>query len=286
MYHVKSATVFSALVTQAAQVAKRAAVVSAALFTVSAFAQTGPARIALVLDDLGDHLRHQQLVDLDPAITLSILPQTPYARYLAEYGHWRGNDVIMHVPMEALDPNRKLGPGALQSQMPREQLLDALQANLASVPHAIGLSNHMGSRLTAQREPMLAVLDFAREQQLFVFDSVTAPNSQLFQLAKRQQIPALSRQVFIDNWRQGSYMEQQWHQTLRIARTHGQAIAIAHPYPETLDWLQGALPRLREQTDIKLVPLSELLIDDSASGQRLELAQQAHSIGVGGATDR
>jgi hypothetical protein len=43
-----------------------------------------------------------------------------------------------------------------------------------------------------------------------------------------------------------------------LARERGRAVAIGHPYPETLAFLERAIPGLVEE-GIDLVPLSELI---------------------------
>jgi polysaccharide deacetylase 2 family uncharacterized protein YibQ len=52
-------------------------------------------------------------------------------------------------------------------------------------------------------------------------------------------------------------LQQQFDVLLRIAKRDGEAIAIGHPYPETLAFLKERLPRL-EQEGVELVFVSEL----------------------------
>jgi polysaccharide deacetylase 2 family uncharacterized protein YibQ len=46
-----------------------------------------------------------------------------------------------------------------------------------------------------------------------------------------------------------------------MARKRGQAVAIGHPFPETLEVLEKALPGLEEQ-GFELVTIGELLRDE------------------------
>ncbi|UWN49545.1 hypothetical protein ASALC70_01757 [Alcanivorax sp. ALC70] len=64
--------------------------------------------------------------------------------------------------------------------------------------------------------------------------------------------------MFLDNRRDLAHINEQFNQLLRLARRRGHAIAIGHPYPETLDYLRQVLP-LMEQAGVEVVPVSRLL---------------------------
>ena len=55
------------------------------------------------------------------------------------------------------------------------------------------------------------------------------------------------RDIFLDNDRALASIRRQLARTVARARGHGHAIAIGHPYPETLDALESWLPRLAAQ---------------------------------------
>src|SRR5690606_37049814 len=76
--------------------------------------------------------------------------------------------------------------------------------------------------------------------------------------ARASQLPSLKRDVFLDNERSVYRINRQLEQLLMLAREQGQAVAIGHPYPETLQALEARLPQLRAE-GIQLVPVSQLL---------------------------
>jgi hypothetical protein len=45
---------------------------------------------------------------------------------------------------------------------------------------------------------------------------------------------------------------------IRLAKKHGQAVGIGHPYPQSMQYLKTHLPTLASH-GIRLVPLSDLL---------------------------
>jgi polysaccharide deacetylase 2 family uncharacterized protein YibQ len=62
--------------------------------------------------------------------------------------------------------------------------------------------------------------------------------------------------VFLDNIRTPQQLEKQFQRLIKFAHRNGFALAIGHPYPETMAYLNQ---RLRQPASVRLVPLSELL---------------------------
>ena len=134
-----------------------------------------------------------------------------------------------------------------------------LAYDLQTVPHAVGVSNHMGSLLTQQREPMrLLMKAIADRGDLFFVDSRTTADSAAGNIAQELSLPHLVRNIFLDNVREVEAINRQFDKLVAIARDHGSALAIGHPYPETLEVLEHRLPDLAS-SGIELVPLSKLL---------------------------
>jgi polysaccharide deacetylase 2 family uncharacterized protein YibQ len=68
----------------------------------------------------------------------------------------------------------------------------------------------------------------------------------------------LHRNVFLDNDISVAAINHQFMRLLAIARLQGSAVAIGHPYPETLTYLENMLPAL-PLLGIRLLPASELI---------------------------
>ena len=69
---------------------------------------------------------------------------------------------------------------------------------------------------------------------------------------------AAERQVFLDRDPEPEEITAQFRRLLALARERGSAIAIGHPYPETLEVLATEIPRATE-LGYELVPVSYLL---------------------------
>jgi hypothetical protein len=217
-----------------------------------------PARLAIVIDDLGVSLGEgRRVLRLPGPVACAILPHQPFSRQLADEARVGGKEVLLHQPMEA-DEAHETGPGGIDAAMPSPEIGAMLGYNLETVPHAAGINNHMGSQLTRQREPMQRLMRAVRSRHLFFVDSRTTPASLAADVARTEGVPTLVRDVFLDNDRDPGAIERQFDELLRLARTRGQALAIGHPYPETLAVLERRLPPLHA-AGVELVPLSRLL---------------------------
>ena len=64
--------------------------------------------------------------------------------------------------------------------------------------------------------------------------------------------------MFLDSDPAPDMVAREFERLKSLARKRGLAVAIGHPYPETLSFLEHAIPRLVEE-GIELVPLSELI---------------------------
>ncbi len=217
-----------------------------------------PAKLAIIIDDLGYNLSlGQRTANLPGAFTIAVLPFTPHGRELAELAHVRGKEIMLHAPMSN-HRQYPLGRGGLVNGMKHAEFLAVLRQNLANIPYVKGVNNHMGSQLTEQAEPMRWLMRELKNHQLYFVDSRTSALTQALTEAERIRLPSRKRDVFLDDERNSQHIEQQLLLALSKAKQQGSAIAIGHPYPETLAVLQGIKPLL-VQHNVELVPVSALV---------------------------
>ncbi|PYV03042.1 MAG: hypothetical protein DMG26_10160 [Acidobacteria bacterium] len=217
-------------------------------------------RAAIVIDDLGQNLEAaRQLLELPYPLTFSVLPRLPHSRETAEEAHGAGREVMLHLPMEPETGSRAVaGDGAIKVGMPNDQVIRIVDADVAAVPYARGANNHMGSRATADRALMTAVMKALAERRMYFVDSRTSVNTVAFDVARSAGVPTFYRSVFLDDTKTPGYTLGQLRQLCRAVRQQGAALAIGHPYPTTLAALRQFLPEL-EREDIQLVPASQLV---------------------------
>ena len=216
------------------------------------------AYIAIIIDDLGYKLQQdQRAINLPGQVTFAFLPQTPHVRTLAETANAQGNEIMLHLPMQSVEPIF-LGPGALTQTMSREEFKISLLKSILSIPHVKGINNHMGSLITSQKEPMNWLMEEIARTRLFFVDSRTTVETLAEQTANQYQIANTRRNVFLDHERNRPAIEFQFDQLIQLARKNGSAVAIGHPYAETLDVLEEKIPQLKA-AGIRLIPVSELI---------------------------
>lgn len=234
--------------------------------TVSAGDGLPSARIAIIIDDLGNSLPlGDQALALPGALTFSVLPQRPYSRRIAEAAHASGREVMLHLPMQAGD-GRALGPAGLRCDMDRAEFARTLDESLDAVPHVAGVNNHMGSLLTRQPWAMRWLMqDLARRPALYFIDSRTDVRTVAREHAHAAGLANAARDVFLDNQADTRAIRAQLERLVAIARRRGSAIGIGHPYPETLAVLAEELPRLAD-IGIQLVPASRLVRSERKEG--------------------
>jgi polysaccharide deacetylase 2 family uncharacterized protein YibQ len=215
--------------------------------------------VAIVIDDLGRQMAvARALADLPAPLTLSIMPRQAMSREVAALAARKGKEILMHLPMEPKDyPENDPGAGALMSGMSPEEISRVLDADLVTVPGAVGINNHMGSRFTSDTEAMERLMPFLAMRGLFFLDSYTAPDSVAYQKALAAGLKAVRRDVFLDNTDEREAIENQLDELINLALRQGQAVGIGHPRDNTVAVLRDNLDRI-ESAGVTIVPLSEL----------------------------
>lgn len=234
------------------------AAVIAACVTQSA-AQPLP-RIAIIIDDLGYQLAAgQRAIALPGPIAYAILPDAPRSHALASAANGNGKEVLLHLPMQAVEPDNAPEPKSMTLDMSRARFAETFATALGAVPHAIGVNNHRGSLLTRHPGHMRWLMEELRaHERLFFVDSYTTHRSVAVQLASENGVMVRKRDVFLDPDRSAETVAREFERLKLLARKRGSAVAIGHPYAATLALLERELPLLSEQ-GYRLVPISELV---------------------------
>lgn len=202
--------------------------------------------IAIIIDDLGvEKAMGQRLAEIEAPLTLAFLPYRPHTEKLADLAQRNGKEIMLHAPMANM-ARIGLGPGGLDIDMSAEEISEILSDSLTAVPHATGVNNHMGSLLTQEEEPMRWVMDELARHKLYFIDSRTTETTVAADTAESRNVPAMSRDVFLDNERSREAIDRQFRLLLEKARENGTAIGIGHPHEETVAYLEEVLPKLDE----------------------------------------
>jgi hypothetical protein len=247
------------------------ALVLALFLSAACWAEQEPPTLVIIIDDLGYELEPgRRAVELPGKVNLAILPHTPYARTLAQFGQAAGKEILLHAPMSNINA-MPLGAGGLTAAMTRQEFRRTLAASIENTPGVRGINNHMGSLLTARREPMEWVMEELAARGLYFVDSRTTSHSVAAAVARDYAIPHLSRHIFLDNELDGTAVHYQFKAALKLAQERGLAIAIGHPHEVTLKYLRRQLPRLERQ-GFRLALISEVLAERTGDEPRTTVA--------------
>jgi polysaccharide deacetylase 2 family uncharacterized protein YibQ len=216
-------------------------------------------RLAIIADDLGsDRAAAEAIFALPYPLTISILPNHEHSTEIASEAHRRGYQVMLHLPMQSI-ANETPEAQELRPGMPATEVSALVEQFLQSVPGVVGINNHQGSQATSDPELMDELMPVLRDRHLFYVDSRTTAATVAFDTAQSFGVRSAFRNVpFLDDVAEVAAVRKQLELALRGAREKGEAIAIGHPHPATLQALREILPRAQAQ-GIRLVFVSELV---------------------------
>ena len=218
-------------------------------------------KIVIIIDDLGlDEPASNELAALPGPYTLAFLPYANNLEVQTTSVRKAGHELLVHLPMQSHSETVDPGKNALLKGLSFEEFGQRMEWNLSRFSGFVGINNHMGSMLTEDPALMVRLMARLRRDGLLFVDSLTTPNSVGKRAAKAIDVPFLSRDVFLDNERNVDYINRQLATTERIAKLRGYAIAIGHPYPETLAVLKSWQETLKFK-GFQLVPLSQVMAE-------------------------
>tara|TARA_B100001996_G_scaffold121964_1_gene92220 strand:+ start:3155 stop:3871 length:717 start_codon:yes stop_codon:yes gene_type:complete len=230
------------------------------LFSILAYSQqTSKPSISIIIDDLGYKQKEDILaLSLPGPIAYAILPHAPYTKKIATIASQNGKEILLHQPMQALENNDLLGPGALTLNMTQKEFVKTLETNISVISNIIGINNHMGSLLTRHPGHMQWLMNVLKKNEYIYVDSLTSTNSVAGEIAKKNKIPFLKRDIFLDNNTDLEYITKKFFELIALAKKEGTALAIAHPHSNTIKILSEFLQDI-DAYGVKLIGVKSLI---------------------------
>jgi polysaccharide deacetylase 2 family uncharacterized protein YibQ len=208
-------------------------------------------RVVLIIDDFGNRMEGtKEILDLPIPITVAVMPFMPTSHEDAEHAFQKGDDVIVHLPMEPQHKARGLGKGAITTDLSDAEIRKRVLAAIADVPHAIGINNHMGSKATGDSRVMKVILEVCREKNLIFVDSKTNYWSVVPKVAKQLQVPFVENHIFLDDSSNPSKITTQCALIRKHLKHHDLCFAIGHvgrPGKETAFVLRHEVPKIQKE---------------------------------------
>ncbi len=206
-------------------------------------------RLAILLDDAGQKLDFVPAAAALPReVGFAILPFLPKSAESAEVLYGAGHEIWLHLPMEPENyPANNPGPGAILMSMSTNELRAAVHAAIDNIPHAVGVNNHMGSKVTANLKTMTWIMQEIKARGMAFIDSRTTIRTVAEDAAVGLGVPVNRRHVFLDNERDRAAIRRQLEEAVRRCRLEGEIIAIGHVDPVTIEVLAEELPGISKR---------------------------------------
>lgn len=215
-------------------------------------------RIAILIDDFGDRndVFAQSFLDLSKTITISIIPGLPFTREIAELATARGCEILLHMPMQPEGNQYRKMSHMIMSDMTEPDIRKLVRQSMEALPEAVGMNNHMGSKITANRRVMTYILEEIKQKDLFYVDSRTSVKTVGIDVAQTLNLPCAERDVFLDSEFEKEFIRKQMQELAAKAKENGTAIGIGHCHRYTLDILREEIPKL-EARGYQFIRVSE-----------------------------
>lgn len=217
-------------------------------------------KIVIMIDDMGVSVQNSRdVMALSGPLTLAFLPYAKNLPDMTADARAKGHELMIHVPMEAMNGDMDLGAVALKANMSGADMNTELTEKVFTAFEGYkGINNHMGSRLTQDSAAMKLVMKHLKQRGLYFVDSRTINSSVAAHMAAEAGIKHATRDVFLDHYTDIESVTKALGRLERVAAKNGVAIGIGHPKPNTVKALKRWLPTLKAK-GFDVVPASAVV---------------------------
>ena len=205
--------------------------------------------IVLVIDDFG--YRNDNISDgflnLSIPITCAIIPGHTASKKFAEKAVSYGKEVIIHMPMESENYSPGEDEYKLLTSMTSELLENKLIQAFESLPEAIGMNNHQGSKATSDSKTMTVLASVLKDRGKYFIDSRTSSLTIGEKTMVSFGVPTARRNIFLDNNNDLDRIEEQMNKLANSAKKNGVAVGLGHARKNTLSVIEKVVPGLLDK---------------------------------------
>ena len=205
--------------------------------------------IVLVIDDFG--YRNDNISDgflnLGIPITCAIIPGHTASKKFAEKAVSYGKEVIIHMPMESENYSPGEDEYKLLTSMTSELLENKLIQAFESLPEAIGMNNHQGSKATSDSKTMTVLASVLKDRGKYFIDSRTSSLTIGEKTMISFGVPTARRNIFLDNNNDLDRIEEQMNKLANSAKKNGVAVGLGHARKNTLSVIEKVVPDLLDK---------------------------------------
>ena len=210
-------------------------------------------KLIIIIDDVSSARQVNAIQNIGFPVTMAFLPPTTghknsakIAQDLAVY--------MVHLPLEA--SNRSFEEeNTLHIGDSLQKIENKIKKIKQYYPNTRYLNNHTGSKFTSDFDSMDKLFTVLKKYNYIFVDSKTTAKSVTKHVAKKHNMPYISRNIFLDNKHEKIYIQNQLKKAINIAKQTGLAIAIGHPHKETLKTLKASKSLLDE---VELIQINQI----------------------------
>jgi len=201
-------------------------------------------KLAIIIDDVGRLSQVKALNALHLHLTKSFLPPSPIRPNTPRLARSESFYMI-HLPMEAMSFSAE-EPKTLRITDSQATVNNRIKEIKKLFPKVRYINNHTGSKFTADEKAMNKLIAALNQNHIYFVDSRTTAQTKAPKVLKNFGQKYIARDVFLDHHMEKDYVKAQIKDAIRIAKTHGSAIAIGHPHPNTIAALRESKKLLQE----------------------------------------
>ncbi len=216
---------------------------------------SGKAKLVIIIDDVSKKSQINAMKATGLKMTAAIFP--PSELSMTSHHLARGlKHAMIHLPMESSNTQFNTHYKTLFTHFTNTQIEARVRELRRLFPNIRYVNNHTGSVFTGNESAMKKLYRALRKEGFIFIDSRTVGNSKVGKIAGTFGDMYISRDIFIDNVQDISYIHNQLKKAVKIAKKRGYAIAIGHPYKVTMKALGTANEILK---DVELVYVDEIM---------------------------
>ncbi len=211
------------------------------------------ARLVIIIDDVGTKTQVEAIKSLRLPLTMSFLPPSkarPNTAKLAKLEKL----YMVHLPMEAQNWSAE-EPNTLRIHDQQTKISARIKEIKQLFPKVKYINNHTGSKFTSSEVAMNRLIFALSANNIHFIDSRTTAQTKAPKVLKNFGLKYVSRDVFLDHHMDKPYVLKQIKKAIKVAKSHGSAIAIGHPHKNTLQALYESKELLK---DVELVYINRL----------------------------
>ena len=210
-------------------------------------------KLAILIDDVTTSWQVKKILDIGYPITMAFLPPNNFHKNSAKIAKL-AKIYMIHLPLEANSKKYEEGD-TLYVTDSYETIEKRIKEVVSYYPNAKYINNHTGSKFTQNKAAMDKLFRALKKYNLIFVDSKTTSKSVTRKYALKYNVPYLSRNIFLDNKQDKTYIQNQLKKAIKFAIKKGQAIAIGHPHKITLKTLKDSKNLLKS---VELVYINQL----------------------------